>query len=156
MIPLSELTYIAISLGLVLSLAFSEIFGLAAGGMIVPGYIALDLHHPLRIIGTVIVAFAVLGAIRLISKMIFLYGRRRFVLTILIGFFFGWLADKYFIISLPTGETLDAAAIGYIIPGLIANWMERQGIIQTLCVMLMGSVLVRLMVNIIIGGTILS
>ena len=45
----------AIGLGLVISLMFSETLGLAAGGMVVPGYLALLIHEPLRIIGTVLV-----------------------------------------------------------------------------------------------------
>ena len=48
----------AIGLGLLISLFFSETLGLAAGGMVVPGYVALMLHHPLRILGTVGVSLA--------------------------------------------------------------------------------------------------
>ena len=36
----------SIGIGLVVSLMFSEMFGLAAGGMVVPGYIALYLNRP--------------------------------------------------------------------------------------------------------------
>jgi len=36
--------------GLVISLIFSETLGLAAGGMVVPGYLALMIHEPLRIV----------------------------------------------------------------------------------------------------------
>ena len=38
--------YQSIGLGLVVSLVFSEILGLAAGGLVVPGYIALYLDQP--------------------------------------------------------------------------------------------------------------
>ncbi|MBT7311770.1 poly-gamma-glutamate biosynthesis protein PgsC, partial [bacterium] len=44
--------YQAIGLGLVISLIFSEVMGVAAGGLIVPGYIAMYLDQPLRIVGT--------------------------------------------------------------------------------------------------------
>ena len=37
---------LAISLGLLLSLIFNEAFGLATGGLVVPGYIALQLGAP--------------------------------------------------------------------------------------------------------------
>jgi hypothetical protein len=43
-----EIVIQAIGIGLVLSLIFSETLGLAAGGMVVPGYVALMIHHPLR------------------------------------------------------------------------------------------------------------
>ncbi len=54
----TELVLRSIGLGLALSLAFSETLGLAAGGMVVPGYMALMIHHPLRIVGTILVSLA--------------------------------------------------------------------------------------------------
>ena len=39
--------YQSIGIGLIVSLVFSEILGLAAGGLIVPGYIALYLDQPM-------------------------------------------------------------------------------------------------------------
>ncbi len=41
---------IAIALGLIVSLLFTEAFGLSAGGMIVPGYFALSLNQPLAVL----------------------------------------------------------------------------------------------------------
>ncbi len=38
---------IAVGLGIVLSLILSETVGVTAGGLIVPGYIAFNLHDPL-------------------------------------------------------------------------------------------------------------
>ena len=42
----------AIGLGLLVSLLFTELFGLAAGGMVVPGYIALYMVDPLSVVAT--------------------------------------------------------------------------------------------------------
>ena len=42
----------SIGIGLAVSLLFSEMFGLAAGGMVVPGYIALYLNRPVDIVLT--------------------------------------------------------------------------------------------------------
>lgn len=148
----AALLYPAIAIGLVLSLAFSEIFGLAAGGMIVPGYVALELHHPGRLLGTLAVALATLVVVRLIAQVIFLYGRRRFVLTVLIAFCFGWMADRLLVFPTASGAVVDAAAIGFVIPGLIANWMERQGIVETSCVLILGAVIVRLILHVLTGG----
>ena len=39
---------IAIGIGIVLSLILTETVGVTAGGVIVPGYIALYLHDPIR------------------------------------------------------------------------------------------------------------
>ena len=43
---MEQYVVLSIGLGLVTSLAFSEILGVAAGGMVVPGYIALYLDRP--------------------------------------------------------------------------------------------------------------
>ena len=39
---------------------------------------------------------------------------------------------------------MESSIIGYIIPGLIAIWFERQGVLQTLCGLAVTAVLVRL------------
>jgi len=48
-----ELLTLSIGIGLAASLLFSELFGLAAGGMIVPGYLALSLTRPFDLLLTV-------------------------------------------------------------------------------------------------------
>jgi poly-gamma-glutamate synthase PgsB/CapB/poly-gamma-glutamate biosynthesis protein PgsC/CapC len=140
----------AFGLGLVISLIFSESLGLAAGGMVVPGYIALSLHKPFLVLGTVIASLLTLWTLKFFTNYMLIYGRRRIVFTILLGFIFGWIAKSLFIFSLPDYR-LELASIGYIIPGLIANWMERQGAVKTLCVMIVTAVLVRLLLMLLSG-----
>jgi poly-gamma-glutamate biosynthesis protein PgsC/CapC len=142
----------SVGLGLVVSLIFSETLGLAAGGMVVPGYMALMIHDPGRIAGTILVSLVTYYAIRILSNFMFIYGRRRTVIIIITGFIFGWLSREFFVFGLPDGQTLEFQAIGYIIPGLIANWMERQGVIQTLSTMIVAAVFVRLLLMIFTGG----
>ena len=144
----------AIGLGLVISLIFSETLGLAAGGMVVPGYLSLMIHVPLRIVGTVACALLTLGLLKLLSRYALIYGRRRLVVSVLIGFSFGALSRDLFLVKLH-GSPVDLRTIGYVIPGLIANWMERQGVIQTLCVMTTTAVLVRLLLMILTGGNLI-
>ena len=141
----------AVGLGVILSLIFSELLGASAGGIVVPGYIAMYLHQPTFIVGTIAVSFATLIFIKIISKITLLYGKRRMVLSILIGFILGW-ASRNMIFANVTIYDLRMQSIGYIIPGLIANWMERQGIFRTLFTMVIAAVLVRLMLIIISGG----
>ncbi len=142
----------SVGLGLVVSLVFSETLGLAAGGMVVPGYLALMIHDPARIGGTILVSLMTYYAIRLLSNFMFIYGRRRTVIIIITGFIFGWLSREFLVFGLPDGQTLEFQTIGYIIPGLIANWMERQGVIQTLSTMVVAAVFVRLLLMIFTGG----
>lgn len=146
----------SVGLGLVVSIIFSETLGLAAGGMVVPGYMALIIHQPLRIIGTIIVSLMTFFTIKLLSNYIFIYGRRRTVLVILFGFLFGWLSRNFFTIPLPGGHVMEFQAVGFIIPGLIANWMERQGVIQTLSTMVVAAVVVRLLLMIFSGGQVIA
>lgn len=146
-----ELILRSIGLGLVLSLAFSETLGLAAGGMVVPGYMALMIHHPLRIVGTIMVSLATYFTMKFLSNYLFIYGRRRTVLIILIGFAFGWLSRGLLVIKF-TSISIEMQTVGLIIPGLIANWMERQGVVETICTMVIASIVIRLLLMIMSGG----
>jgi poly-gamma-glutamate biosynthesis protein PgsC/CapC len=141
----------SVGIGLVLSLVFSETLGVAAGGMVVPGYVALMLHHPLRIVGTIAVALVTYYTLKLLSNYMFIYGRRRTVMVILLGFLFGWLSRELLVIKM-TSFTLEIQTIGLIIPGLIANWMERQGVVKTIATMIIAGVVIRLLLMIITGG----
>jgi poly-gamma-glutamate biosynthesis protein PgsC/CapC len=145
----------AIGLGLVMSLLFTEAVGFAAGGFVVPGYIALHLDRPLEVLGTVLAALMTYACLRLASRLFLLYGRRMLVLAVLLGFVFGALiarAPSLGLASVAGG----LAAIGYIIPGLLAYWMTRQGIVQTLAAMAVAAVLVRLSLIVLHGGALLE
>ena len=65
---------ISIGLGIFLSLVLSETLGVTAGGIIVPGYIALYLHQPLQVIVTFVVAIIVWMIIQGMGKIMFLSG----------------------------------------------------------------------------------
>lgn len=145
----------AIGLGLVISLIFAESLGLAAGGMVVPGYIALYIHKPLLVIGTVLASLLTLGTMKILTNYILIYGRRRIVFAVLLGFIFGSIAKHLFVIPFPS-TSIELSSIGYIIPGLIANWMERQGAVRTLCIMIVTAVLVRLILMLISGEVIID
>ena len=142
---------ISIGLGIFLSLILSESLGVTAGGIIVPGYIALYLHEPIQVVVTFLVAILVWAIIQGMGNVMFLYGKRRIVLALILGFFFGYISRNFIYLSEDIGSV---AVIGNIIPGLIANWMDRQGIIRTLSVVLLTSVMVKLCIMILFGGVI--
>ena len=142
---------ISIGLGIILSLVLSEALGVTAGGIIVPGYISLFLDQPVQVVSTFLVAILVWLIIKGLSKVMFLYGKRRIVLALILGFLFGYLSRTIYV----DAESIKSVAvIGNIIPGLIANWMDRQGVIRTLSVVLLTAVIVKLLVIILFGGTI--
>ncbi|MFL3008758.1 MAG: poly-gamma-glutamate biosynthesis protein PgsC [Candidatus Neomarinimicrobiota bacterium] len=140
---------ISIGLGIVLSLVLSESLGVTAGGIIVPGYISLYLHQPIQVVITLLVAIIVWGIIQGLGKIIFLYGKRRIVLALILGFFFGYITRNFLYVNEDFGSL---AVIGNIIPGLIANWMDRQGVTRTISVIILTSVLVKLIIMLLFGG----
>ena len=146
-----EIIIESVGIGLVISLLFTETLGLAAGGMVVPGYVALMIHHPLRIVGTVLVSLLTYSTMKYLSNYMFIYGRRRLVMVILVGFLFGWLSREVLIIQ-TNAMTLELQTIGLIIPGLIANWMEKQGVVKTITTMIITAIFIRLLLMIITGG----
>jgi poly-gamma-glutamate biosynthesis protein PgsC/CapC len=132
----------SIAIGLVFGFFFYERFGLSAGGFVVPGYIALQLNSPLILAGTLIISLLTYLLVKIASRYAIIYGRRRFILMVLTGFALQW-AFKLLLIQ--RGAFTDASDIlGFIIPGLIANEMERQSVLPTLTALLVISVMVRL------------
>jgi poly-gamma-glutamate biosynthesis protein PgsC/CapC len=145
---------LAITLGLVFSLLSYEVFGLAAGGIVVPGYIALQLSHPDRLLGIVAVSLLTYIIIKVLSNYTFLYGRRQMVLSLLIGCLLANFSRYFMSIDLAS-TTLELQAVGWVIPGLIAHWFAKQGIFKTLSVLFITSVLVRLILILFFVGALL-
>ncbi|MEM8996989.1 MAG: poly-gamma-glutamate biosynthesis protein PgsC [Acidobacteriota bacterium] len=145
---------VAITLGLVLSLLAYEGFGLAAGGLVVPGYIALQLGAPERLAGVFLVAGLTAGALSVISRYTFIFGRRQLVLCVLLGCILSIASRQLFAVDIGL-RTLELQAVGWVIPGLIANWFLKQGVVRTVCAILITSTLVRLLVIVVFGGALL-
>lgn len=145
---------VAIGIGLAVSLLLAELFGIAAGGMVVPGYIALHLRDPLDVVVTLAVALATYGVVHALSTIVVIYGRRRTTLTILLGFLIGvvvqWAIGPTNVIG------TEAMVIGFVIPGLIAIWLERQGVIETIASLLTAAVAVRLILVLSVGEELLK
>ena len=144
---------IAVGLGMLLSLVFTETVGLAAGGVVVPGYIALSLHHPSQVLSTVIVGIITFLIIQIIANYVLLYGRRLLIISILIGYLIGYATKLFPPITLAS-TSIDISTIGFVVPGLIAYWIHRQGLIGTITAMAIVSIIVRLIIIIVTGGVI--
>jgi len=145
---------LAITLGLIFSLLSYEIFGLAAGGIVVPGYIALQLSQPDRLIGIILVSLSTYFIIKILGHYTFLYGRRQMVVCLLVGCLLANFSRQFLVINL-TSNIVQLQAVGWVVPGLIAHWFGKQGIYRTLCVLFITSVLVRLIVILIFNGELL-
>lgn len=143
----------AIGTGLVAGLLFGELFAITPGGMVVPGYVALMLIRPYRVLGTLAIALLTFLSVRLLGRGTLLYGRRRFVVTVLLGFFLS-LALEDVLRSDITGSHTEFRAVGFIIPGLIAEWMDHQGPSVTIAGLLVVAVITRLAMIVIFGSDI--
>jgi poly-gamma-glutamate biosynthesis protein PgsC/CapC len=147
--PEIELLTVSIGLGLAASLLYGELFGLAAGGMVVPGYIALYANKPVDVALTLLAALVTFGVLKGLSQIAIVYGRRRTALTILVGYLVG-LAFRMWLES-PITPFAEGAIIGFIIPGLIAIWYQRQGVVQTTLSLVTAAVIVRMVLVVVIG-----
>jgi poly-gamma-glutamate biosynthesis protein PgsC/CapC len=135
---------LAIGIGLVVSLLLSEVFGLASAGLVVPGYLALYLDQPARLGATIGVAIATWAAVRFgIARLVVLYGRRRFAVTVLTGYLLN-AALEQLTLAWPDAS-LELRTIGYIVPGLIANTALAQGPLVTLGMTFLAAAAVRLL-----------
>ncbi|HUG90860.1 MAG TPA: poly-gamma-glutamate biosynthesis protein PgsC/CapC, partial [Planctomycetaceae bacterium] len=87
--------------------------------------------------------------VRGLARLMIVYGKRRTTLMILVGFAIG-VGVRAILDALPASETpgalqpTDFAVVGFIIPGLLAIWIDRQGLAETLCTSLTAGCLARL------------
>jgi poly-gamma-glutamate biosynthesis protein PgsC/CapC len=116
-------------IGLLISLTFTALTGVYPGGIIVPSYLVLFIHEPARIAGTLIAAFLTTAVYRLSCRWLILFGRRRFVFLILVGGVLAFLWRHFVPAFFPV--SLEFRVIGWVIPGLIASHLERQGFLVT-------------------------
>ncbi len=138
-----------IILGVLISVIYSEITGLSSGGLVVPGYIALNLNNPYRLAYTFFVVILTYIIMKVLSKNLIIYGRRRFALMVALAMLLniGFITMNIF----PTTPSI----IGNIIPGIIANEWEKEGIISSvisLGIVTMIIVLIMFLFNIPVFG----
>ncbi len=126
----TELVRIAILLGVVISMLFYSRYGVTTGGAIVPGYLALFVTQPTHIGITLLLAILTYGiAQKSLRPRFMLWGRRLFEAEILIALSLQclWIALLFFLTASAPQLTL-LYGIGFLLPGIIAHDMGRQGI----------------------------
>lgn len=142
---------LAIALGIAVSLLITEVVGVSAAGLVVPGYLALHFDQPGRLAATFSVALATWALVRFgFARLVVLYGRRRLAVAVLAGFLLNVLFDRVLLAVPP--QPVDARVIGYIVPGLIANEAFSQGVVPTVAVTLLVAVVVRLLLFLVLAG----
>lgn len=128
-----ELSYVytSIILGIFVSLIFTELTGISAGGIVVPAYLALTVNQPSVLISTLAIGLIAYVVVEFgLSRFIMLYGKRKFaafvfvalILRIALNFALGGIFNA-----------LDAlTSIGVITAALIASTVSKQGLPYTL------------------------
>ena len=123
--------YVALTLGVILSLIFSEKTGIIPAGLVVPGYLGLIFDQPVFIMMVLLISLLTYLIVTFgISKFVILYGKRKFAAMLVVGISLKLLFD-YFSPIMPF-EIYEFRGIGVIVPGLIANTIQKQGLVVTL------------------------
>lgn len=117
-------------IGLIAGFIYYEFVGISPGGVIAPAYLALFILQPGKILVTLVLAIIIYYIIKLLSARLILFGRRKLLLALVLGFLLKLVID--FVIQPMPVIRFDLQSIGYIIPGLIAHEMSRQRVVPTL------------------------
>ena len=133
-----DLVRVAVIAGIIVSTLIYERLQLTTGGAIVPGYLALFVLAPLSIIVTLATAYVTYRIVNgPIAARFIVYGRRKFELEVIVGL--AIVSVLYVIAQLQLGLPPLVTAvygIGFVIPGLIAHDMFRQGAARTVGVLI--------------------
>ena len=129
-----ELVRLAILLGVVASMLFYDRYGVSTGGAIVPGYLALFVFRPSRIVATLLIAALTCWIVQQhLRPRFMLWGRRLFETEILVALLLQslWLGALF--LSTPFVPQLAILqGIGFLLPGIMAHDMGRQGVRTTI------------------------
>ncbi|MGI9645967.1 MAG: poly-gamma-glutamate biosynthesis protein PgsC/CapC [Ilumatobacteraceae bacterium] len=140
----SEWVRFAFVFGVAVSMLLYERRHLTTGSIVVPGYIAVFMIHPLVIVATFVNALITYWLVNVILRRFFLlYGRTKFTILAAIS----TVIQTVMLRTTPRGEWLWESdiplliGVGYVVPALIAHDMARQGVWKTSkSVLLAGSI----------------
>lgn len=110
---------IVIAVSIALGLIFYRRTGVATGGIISPGLLALGPFAPRTFAFVILSSLLVLSLLEVLVRVFGLYGRERVSFALLIAALLGFFSSPL----LPW--------VGWVVPGLIAADMQRQGVIPT-------------------------
>lgn len=125
-------------LGIVLSIIFYEITEMSPGGLIVPGYFALFLNDPKRIIATIVVAIVSVFFVRILDSYVVLFGRRKFAIYIIVNFLI-----KLFLKNLDLNILIGGEVIGILIPAILAQDIDRNKVHRTIPSLIILSIVIK-------------
>ena len=138
--------YMAIIIGLTHSLLIEIKFGVSPGGLIVPSYLALVLDSPAILINIFLIAILTYVLLKyVVSKVVLIYGKRRFIACVMIALLLKFVLGLLF--PLIPFSVFSFSGIGVVASGILANTFFRQGIALTSGAALLTSALVYGVMN---------
>jgi len=120
-------------LGVLVAVVFYELTDVTPGGIIVPGLMVAFFNQPIRLAYTLAIAIAAHYLVRLLSRRFLIFGKRRFALLIIASFVLHVSVNLVFGLFLENFTTFAVSMVGYTASGIIANNMNRQGVLKTSC-----------------------
>lgn len=134
-----------LTLGVIISIVFYEITEISPGGLIVPAYFALYLDDPLKLSVTTGISLLTLLLLKLLSRYTILYGRRRFAVCIILSFIIKMILQyaNLHVLHVHQLYFLNVHSIGIIIPGILAQEFDRNGIPRTSAALIIVAVVIK-------------
>ncbi len=140
--------YLAIVIGIVLSLLVEEFIGITCGGMIVPAYLSLLCDDLLSMIVVFLIAMVVYLIVEFVlPHFVVLFGKRKFISCLFVGLLLKLLADC--LVPIMPFATLAFRGVGVITPGLIANTSAKQGVHITVPAVLIATYITYALVQLV-------
>ncbi len=132
---MNEFALITLGIGIVFSLIYDWRTGLGTGGLVSAGMLALSLYSPHRVLLCLVTALLIRPVLSVAVKRMGIHGRARIGIAMLLA-----LAFRLFF-----GSFMQPVPwVGWVIPGLIAADMQRQGVLETCCALVSVAVLTAL------------
>ncbi len=132
------MTFETFIVGILLALVYVETLKTNRAGLAFAVDMATNLDRPERVLATLLVALLSLYSYRALARYLIVFGKRRFALLVLLGVLGSQIMVLVLPDLIPTGA--DVQIIGWIIPGLLANNLEKQRLVPTLASLLTVSV----------------
>lgn len=120
-----------IVLGVIVSIVFYELTDITPGGIIVPGIMIMYISQPVKIVYTVAIACLACLLVKLFSRRFIVFGKRRFVLLILVCFLLHIACNALLGLFISTFSDVVFSLVGYTAAGVMANNIYRQGPVRT-------------------------
>jgi poly-gamma-glutamate biosynthesis protein PgsC/CapC len=115
---------LCLATGILLGMLYYRQTGLACGGIITPGVVAMYVHEPAALGVSLAAGLATALLLEGLVRLSGVYGRQRLAAALLIA-----LALRFPVVAAGGDASL---WLGWVVPGLVGADLQRQGVVDTL------------------------